>query len=739
MNLITKQRICPICEAGCGLTITAKGREVISIQANKQDVFSRGHMCPKGVSLQDLDADPDRIRTPLINKGGKHVEATWQEAFELIKDRLGAIKAAFGPNAVASYIGNPTAHNIGLSKGLGIFSVGLGSKNIFSAGSVDQIPKQLASEFMFGDGMAIPVPDIERCDYLLMLGANPVVSNGSLWMVPKIREKLRALRKRGGLFVTVDPRKSETAKMADHHHFIRPGTDAWLLAAIINELLALGASFEDRYPTKNQKALLVQLHSIQIEEAAHRTGISVESIREIAAQLFSAKHSAVYGRVGTTLQAFGTLTSYLIEVVNILTCSLDAEGGAMFPEQPYCAPRAASSGEKYNRYQSRVSGYPEVFGLMPAACLIEEIETQGDDQIRALVTFAGNVVVSNPDSVRLEAALNSLDFIVSIDIYHNETTKLADVILPGTSPFEDSHYDEFLGAMGYRNTARYSPPVFASDRMDEWDVALSLGYIVSNSKVATAQELAEFEDNVVAAAAASYARDATSPLHSRDVQELVAMIEPERGVERLLDLGIRAGRWGDHFGAREGLTLQKLIDTPNGIDLGAPRSRLAEVIRTRDGKIDLGHDLIIDEFARLRVTPVTEDLMLIGRRSVQTNNTWLHNLPSLTKGSLANGKQLCTLDLNPGDARLHGLKTGDWAELRSSTGAVKVQVKLSQLIAPGVVSLPHGFSEDTAMQQGNRRSQRGANYNALASVGFVDVVSATSALNGIPVTIKRLE
>jgi len=738
MDLITNQRICPICEAGCGLTITSMGREVISIKPNKDDVFSKGHMCPKGVSLQELDADADRIRTPLINKNGVHVEASWQQAFELINDKLSAIKTAHGPNAIASYIGNPTAHNIGLSKGLGIFSVCLGSKNIFSAGSVDQIPKQLASEFMFGDGMAIPVPDIERCDYLLMLGANPVVSNGSLWMVPKIREKLRDLRKRGGLFVTVDPRKSETARLADHHHFIRPGTDAWLLSAIVNELLALGATFSARYPLKNQQALSAQLQLMTTEEAAQRTGIAVGDIKEIARQLFDAKRAAVYGRVGTTLQAFGTLTSYLIEIVNILTGGLDAEGGAMFPEQPYSAARSEKSGHPYNRYQSRVSGYPEVFGLMPAACLIEEIETQGEDQIRALVVFAGNVVVSNPDSVRLEAALQSLDFIVAIDIYHNETTKLADVILPGTSPFEDSHYDEFLGAMGYRNTARYSPPVFASDRMDEWDVALSLAYIATNGAVATARQLAEFENNVVAGAAASYARDKTSPLYDRDVQQLVAMIEPERGVERLLDLGIRAGRWGDHFDGGEGLTLQKLIDSPNGIDLGAPRSRLAEVIRTEDGMIDLGHELIIREFERLRISRTNDDLLLIGRRNVQTNNTWLHNLPSLTKGSLANGKQLCTLDINPDDAASHGLKSGDWAEIRSSTGAIKAQVKLSKLIGRGVVSLPHGFSNDTAIKQGNRRSQRGANYNALASTGFVDVVSATAALNGIPVTISRM-
>jgi anaerobic selenocysteine-containing dehydrogenase len=596
------------------------------------------------------------------------------------------------------------------------------------------MPKQLACELMFGDDMAIPVPDIERCDYLLMLGANPIVSNGSLWMVPKFREKLRALQGRGGKLVTIDPRLSETARLADHHHSIRPGTDAWLLASIINQLTAMGHKISDQYAAVGEKALLNSLSRIDIVTTSEHTGISVSQIEEIAMQLSAANNAAVYGRIGTTLQTHGTLTSFLIEVVNLLIGGLDRPGGAMFPEQIYTTPSTKSSQPQHNRYQSRVSGVPEVLGQMPTSVLAEEIETPGEGQIRAMVIFAGNPLVSNQDTNRLTRAFESLDFLVSVDIYHNETTRISDVILPGTSPFEDGHYDHFLGSDGYRNSARYSPPLFnVVDRPDEWALGLSLAYATSYGKVPSAIELNDFEDDVIAGAVTGYTQDRESPLFERDVQELVSEIGPDRGVERLLDLGIRAGRWGDHFGTRDGITLKKLIDTPNGIDLGTPRSRISEVIATNDMKIELAPELILSDIETLKNSVSTTDLLLVGRRHVQTNNSWLHNLPMLTKA-----KRVCVLEINPKDATKRELAEGDWVRLSSATGTIEVEVMISNNIKEGVVSYPHGFSEITDIEQQITRSNKGANYNILASTENIDTLTATAALNGIPVQIEKL-
>lgn len=725
-------RICPICEAACNLTVQTDGRTVVSARGNPQDTFSTGHVCPKGVALPQLDADPDRLRQPLIRRNGKHVEATWDEAFALINEKLNSVRERHGDNAVGVYIGNPTAHNVGMSLGLGAFASALGSRNFFSAGSVDQLPKQLASEFMFGNDMAVPVPDVERCQYLLMLGANPIVSNGSLWVVPDVRGKLHALRQRGGRLVVVDPRRTETAKLADAHHFIRPGTDAWLLAAIFNELV--GKGLRPTLPHRGFEALAASLAPITLDDAAARSGIATEVIEEMAQALAQADGAAVYGRVGTTLQRYGTLTSFLIEAINVLSANLDRPGGAMFPAQALGTPHVPKNGLDYDRYRSRVSQYPEVIGQMPVACLAEEIETPGEGQIRALVVVAGNPVVSNPESDRLAAAFASLEFMVATDIYLNETTRHADVILPGTSPFEDSHYDTLLGAMTYRNTARYSPPVFpVVDRPDEWRMMLGLAHIAGQRKVGTQTDIDDLEDTLIAASAHTFVADEHSAIAGRDVQEIVAAIGPERGVERLLDLGIRAGRWGDGFGAREGLTLQALIDAPNSIDMGPLEPRLNEVVNHADGCIDLAPPVMLADIRRLREDPAESGLLLVGRRNIQTNNSWLHNLPLL-----ARGPDRCRLEISTVDADALGVADGDALTLRSTVGELQVHALVTQDLAPGVVCLPHGFSQEDKPGQSVAGRRRGANSNAIAPADYVDAVSVTVALNGIPVSVERV-
>ena len=726
------KRICPICEAACGLEIATDGRTVTAIKPNKSGVFSAGHVCAKGLALAELDADPDRLRTPLVRRQGVLQPASFEEAWQVILDRLSHVRDQYGANAVASYIGNPTAHNFGMSHGLGIFLGQLGSINVFSAGTVDQVPKELASSLMFGDDKAIPVPDIERADFFLMLGANPIVSNGSLWMVPGFREKLRAFNARGGKLVTVDPRRSETARLADDHLGIIPGTDAWLLAALINEMQRLGTEIPEGYATTGWAELATSLCDVSTEQAAEVTGIDASRIVGLAESIRDAQCPVIYGRVGTTLQKFGTLTSFLIEVVNLMAGALDSAGGAMFPEQPFKTPGPKTVMTRHGRYQSRVSGVSEVLGQMPVGVLAEEIETEGEGQIKALVCFAGNPIVSNPDSRRLAKAFSSLDFLVCVDLYHNETTRLADVILPGTSPFEDSHYDQFLGSMGYRNVARFSPAIFSPPDYQEWEIGLGLTCLLKNSRIPTGPDLRECENEVVAAAVSAYTSDPSSALYERDVQEILAMIGPESGVERILDLGIRAGRFGDHFGKKPGLTLQAMIDTPDGIDLGALRAnRLVELLNTPSGKIELAPDIILRDLETLKQEVPKETLRLIGRRGASTNNSWLGNLKRLSKGS----KQ-CTLELHPDDAFNLGLATGDDAEVTTPSSTIVVEVVVTDKVIRGVVSLPHGFSRETDLQQDKR--QIGGNYNELIPVTTVDAPSGTAAMNGYPVTVSKL-
>lgn len=721
-------RICPICEAGCGLKLTTSGRVVERIEPNADDVFSTGHVCAKGIALKELDDDPDRIRTPLIKEGATFRAASWDEAYAVINERINGVINQYGAGAVATYTGNPSAHNIGLALGLGTFSSLLQTPHGYSAGTVDQIPKHLASELMFGNPMAVPVPDIARSSYLLMLGANPVVSNGSLWMVPDFRGKLRDFKDRGGRFVTVDPRRTETARLADEHVFIKPAGDAWLLIALINELHRLGLSVSSQYGAEGEATLISKLSSVSLSQAAAYSGVSEEQIAHLAAELKSATRPVVYGRVGTTLQRHGTLTSFLIEVINLMTGSLDVAGGAMFPEQPFTTPFEGASGN-YDAFNSRVSEYPSFLGQLPVAALAEEMATPGEGQIKALVCFAGNPVVSNPDSDRLAQAIERLDFSLCIDIYHNETSRLADVILPGTSPFEDSHYDHFLGAMGHHNVARYSPAVFASDGPDEWRMMLSLGFILAEKRPPADEELGAFEDTVIAGFVAAFCGAETSPLYQRDVQEIMAMIEPESGVERMLDVGIRAGRYGDHFGQREGLTLKQMREQVNGIDLGSVRpGRLKEVMR---GKIDLAPALLLADIEALqnRALPQQESLLLIGRRNTRSNNTWLRNIPMLGKG-----RDLCVLEMHPQDAAALGIGDGDRVELSSDNASLEISVRLTDDLLPGVVAMPHGFSSDGELQQSN--CQIGENYNRLAQAATVDGPSATAALNGIPVRVR---
>jgi anaerobic selenocysteine-containing dehydrogenase len=739
----TSYHVCPLCEATCGLEIRTRGREVVGVRGDDADPFSRGFICPKGYALKALDADPDRLRTPLVRRDGVLAPATWDEAFAEIERRLVPILREHGRDAVAIYLGNPSAHAYGLGLYGPAFARALGSRNVFSASTVDQMPKHVSAGLMFGTMMSIPVPDLDRTDYLLVLGANPMVSNGSLMTAPDVPGRLRAIRERGGKVVVVDPRRTRTAAVASEHHFIRPGTDAYLLFAIVHtlfgeDLVRLGRLAEHVAGLERVRELA---EPFSPEAVARRCAIDAGTIRRLARELAAAERAAVYGRIGTCTQEFGTLGSWLVDVVNVLTGHLDRPGGAMFTLPAAGGPHTRGTpgkgkGVRFGRRASRVRGVPEVFGELPCACLAEEIETPGDGQVRALVTIAGNPVLSNPNGGRLDRALASLELMVSLDIYLNETTRHADVILPGLSPLEQPHYDVALRQLAIRNVATYSPAVFPppADRPMEWETLLRLAGIVAGQGAAA--DVAALDDFVALQAVEQAVGAAGSPIQGRDAAEIMTALSPRRGPDRLLDLMLRSGPWGDAFGARpDGLTLAKLEASPHGIDLGPLTSRIPEVLRTPSGKIELAPEPLVADVDRLRAglaRPIP-DMMLIGRRDLRSNNSWLHNVDLLMK----DGARSAML-LHPADAERLGLADGALARVTSRAGSVDVPVTVTDDILPGVVSIPHGWGHDVPgvrLRVASRHA--GVNCNRLVDETALDPLSGNGVLNGVPVTVAR--
>ncbi len=735
----TRYRICSICEATCGLEIGLENGEIATIRGHDADVFSRGYVCPKGFAMKELHADPDRLRKPLVRRGGDFVEVSWAEAFAEVERRLLPIMAEHGRQAVGLYFGNPSAHSFSIGLYLPVMARAVGTPNSYSASTLDQIPRHVASGLMYGDWMSVPVPDIDRTDMLVVIGGNPMVSNGSMWTVPDFRGRAKALQARGGRLVVIDPKRTLTARMADEHHFIVPGTDAVLLAAMIQSLVADGlvdlGHLEGR--VAGLERLEEAVRDITPEAAAPITGIAAEAIRKLARDIAGARAAAVYGRMGASTQEFGSVANWLIDALNVVTGNLDVEGGAMFPLAPGFQNNARGPGGRgrgviTGRRHSRVRHAPEIMGEFPVACLPEEIETPGEGRIRAMITVAGNPVLSAPDGARLGRALGSLDFMVSLDIYLNETTRHADVILPGLSPFEEGHYDTSFPQLSTSNAARYSPPLFPRpDRPAEWEILLEIASIAGGR----AKSATQIDDDNIAGTVRAAVAQKGGLIEGRDPDEIMDLLSAYRGPERQLEMQLRTGPYGDGFGARpEGLTLAKLIETPAGIDLGPLTPRLPKAIRTQDGQVDLAPEVLVGDMVRLRARvaagPVRQ-LLLVGRRDVRTNNSWLHNLPVLAKGP-----NRCTLQIHPDDARARGLSAGDLARVTGPGGAIEIEVEVTDEIMKGVVSAPHGFGHD---QQGTRLGvaalRPGANSNQLSDGKALDPVSGNAVLNGIPVDV----
>ena len=737
MTTTIAHRICPVCEACCGLDVHVESGKVIAIRGQESDGFSKGYLCPKGVALKDLHEDPDRLRTPLIKRDGKFVEASWDEAFAEIERRLLPLRQEFGNDAVAVSAGNPSSHKLGLMLYAGRLLKSLGSHNVFSASTLDQMPKQLSSGLMFGSWLSIPVPDIERCDFLLMLGANPMASNGSLWTVPDFRGKAKALHARGGNLMVIDPRRTETAEIAQRHLPIRPGGDAHLLLGMVHTLFAEGLVRLGRLAehVAGLEELRAAVQPFSADAVAARCGMPAETIRELSRELAKAERAAVYGRIGTSTQTFGTLASWLIDVLNALTGHLDEPGGAMFPKAASFSANTEGTpgsgrGIVTGRHRSRVSGAPEVFGEFPTGCMAEEIETPGPGQVKALVTIASNPVLSAPNGARLAKALDQLDFMLSLDIYLNETTRHADVILPGLSSLQESHYDIALQQFQYRNYVRYSSPVLPAPagHLRDWQVMLKLIGLFQG-KGATADPQAIDDAMLMTELERSFGEKAGA---------VMAELSKHTGPDRRVDLALRNGPYGDGFGRNpDGLTLDKVKAAPGGIDLGKLQPRVPEMLRTPSGKIELAPPLLMADLPRALAAlgePAPE-MVIVGRRHVRSNNSWMHNLPLLAKGPFR-----CTAMVHPADAQRLGLVDGAMARIAGHAGhAIEAQVEVTDTIMQGVVSLPHGWGHNLPGAQLGLASERpGSNLNSVLDENLRDPVSGNAVLGGVAVRISAV-
>ncbi|MFG2431907.1 molybdopterin oxidoreductase family protein [Streptomyces sp. NPDC048590] len=716
----TALRVCPLCEAACGLTLTVEGSRVTGARGDREDVLSQGFICPKGASFGGLDGDPDRLRTPLVRTDGVLREATWGEAFALIAERIPDLVDQHGPQSVGVYLGNPNVHTMAGGLYPPLLLAALGTRNVFTASTLDQMPKHVSSGLLFGDAHAIPVPDLDRTAHLLLIGANPMESNGSLCTAPDFPGKLKALRRRGGTLTVVDPRRTRTARLADRHAAIRPGADALLLAAltqvVVEEKLADPGVLSGHLEGYDELARAVADFTPEAVGAA--CDLDPETIREIARELAAAPAAAVYGRIGSCTVEHGTLASWLVDVLNILTGNLDRPGGALFPLSATArAPRPAGPGKGFDlgRWASRVSGHPEAKGELPVAALAEEIETPGRGRIRALIVVAGNPVLSAPDGNRLDRALaDGLDFMVSVDPYLNETARHADVVLPPPPPSQSAHFDFALNSLAVRNQVRYSRPAVPLDegRMDECEILARLVLAVGGNH-GTPHEAVD--DQVIAATLDK----AGMP------REFATELTGTTGAERRLDLMLRLGPYG--------LTLERLLAHPHGIDLGPLEPRVPQVLRTRSGRIELLPAPIAADLPRLRAALGAKpaEFVLVGRRHLRSNNSWMHNIASLRGGS-----NVCTLQIHPEDAARIGIAQGDTARITATGGQVEAPAEITDSVRPGVVSLPHGWGHD---RPGTRTEvaagDPGVNVNQLLDGTLLDPLSGTAVLNAVPVSV----
>ncbi len=693
--------VCNLCEAICGLRLTIEDGAITSIKGNPDDPLSRGYLCPKGVSLADVYTDPDRLTRP-VRRVGEGADATWEEldwevALDLVADRLAATITEHGADALGVYLGNPNSHSVGFATHGATFVRALRTHRRFSASTVDQIPHQLVAHLMYGHQFLIAVPDLDRTQFFLVIGANPMASNGSLMTAPDFPNRVRELRARGGRMVVLDPRRTETAKVADEHHFVRPGTDAAVLLAMLHVLLSEGLAVAPAY-VDGLEHLAELVAEFTPELAEQASGVPAETVRALARELAGAEAGVVYGRMGVSTQAFGTVCQWAIACLNLLSGHFDTPGGAMFPEPAVdTVGRGIVGPGRYDRWRSTVRDLPEFAGELPSASMIEEMTEAGEERLRVLVTVAGNPVLSTPDGSALAEAIADLDFRVAVDFYINETTRHADVILPPTSALERDQYDLVFHGFAVRNTARWTPAVFEPNdhQLHDWQIFAELTRRL-------ADRLGE-------------------PLTPQASAALTA--SPADLVQQLLDTGGRT-------------TMAELVEHPEGVDLGPLRPTMPERLQTPEHRIDLTPTLITDDLVRLRAAlevpaPTTGELLLIGRRHKQDCNSWLHNTPRLTRG-----KPRHHLLMHPDDLAVRGISDGSRVVVSARVGQVEVEVTGTDDLMRGVVSLPHGYGHQVeGVRLGHASTVLGVSINDLTDPALLDL-SGNAALSGVPVTVS---
>jgi anaerobic selenocysteine-containing dehydrogenase len=706
---------CTLCEAMCGIEVTTQDRDILSIVGDKLNPFSEGHVCPKAMALKDLYEDPDRIRTPLEKNGNGWQEVSWDYALDKVASSLFDVQQKHGTESVATYLGNPNAHNMGSILFGPYFYRALKSHNRYSATSVDQLPHHLVSRQLFGHQSQIPIPDIDHTQHFMIIGGNPLASNGSIMTVPHIKRRLKAIQARGGKVVVIDPKKSETADMSSEHHFIKPGTDALLMLAMIHTLFDKQLVAADELLVFAPELLKVENYVVDYppKRVAQLIGMSEIQITGLVESFCEAGPAVCYGRMGASVQAFGTLTQYLIMLFNMLTGNLDRQGGMMFT-QPAADLLPHSGRGSIANFHSRVRNLPAFAGEFPVSALAEEILTEGEGQIKAMVIGAGNPVLTTPNGPQLDKAFENLDFVVAVDFYITETSRHANIILPPVTALERDHYDIVFHNFAVRNSTKFSPAIFPPAETSKTDWQIYLG-------------LAERLDKLNGLPTDRY--------------QTLWQKEPKGVVDDLLK--------SSHY-RHEGevLSIDLLIKKPHGIDLGPLQRDLPGAIFHNDKKINLSFDYFMTDLTRLDKHFFNSDaalnlsnddsLQLIGRRHLKTNNSWLHNSKRMVKGT-NNGLSRCTAQIHPDDANKHNIQDQQMIKVTSRVGQVSLPAEITEKIMPGVISIPHGWGHNKKGSQWQTAEQHaGVSVNDLTDEMVLDELSGNAVLNGVPVTIVAL-
>ncbi len=708
-------RVCNLCEAMCGLEIEHDGQKVLSVKGDKKDPFSKGSLCPKGALIHKIHEDPDRLKTPLLkNENGGWDEISWENAFDIVGEKINAIRTKYGNDAVALYLGNPTVHNFGMMLFSGELRRSLRTKNFFSPTTMDQLPHHFIGYHMFGHAFNMPIPDVDRTDFFIMFGANPIASNGSIMSGCGPIEKIKTIQNRGGKVILFDPRATETSRVVDEHYFIKPGTDVFFLMGMLhliqkNNWIQIDCLEEHISGLEKLKGIADEFTPEMVEKM---TGVPKAILLKLTKEYVLSDRAVMYGRMGMSTQEYGGLCHWLTSVLNILTNHFDREGGAMFPKPAVDLKRQKGWHKSDGRWHSRVRNLPEFDGELPVSVMAEEMTTEGEGQIRGLITFAGNPALTTPNAKRLNKALPNLDFMVSIDIFMNETTQHADIILPPPSHLEIDHYDLIFNHFAVSNNAKFSSRLFEPKKGQQYDWQIAKALVKRFSKVSKYKSSLPFR-----------------------------YLNPRQLLNISLKLG-PYGSWSSPSRWFNGLNLKKLIASKHGINFGALQPRIPEVLNTPDGKIQIASDVFLDQVKTLipilKKTPAqrpSNEFQLIGRRHLRSNNSWMHNVEELIRG-----KNRCTVMMLAEDAEALGLQNEELVSIKSETGEIEIPVEITNSMMSGVVSIPHGFGhrqKGTRLSVASKGHHAGVSVNDITDHNRLDALTGNAAFSGQKIIVSK--